>query len=1444
MYGQGNYAPQFANASQRPMPPPQEQHRGFVPPPFPQRPPLQSLQLIQQAGPPHAGQPGPSPSAQAQARSIPPPMPQPGQPGLNMMSNPSQSYFHQNPISQGNQPTINSYPVSQQTSIYPSHMGTQNVHYAPPPIPPPVPPPTLGPSRTPPPPLSQPQQIFRHPVLPRPPPPPPQFTPLPQLPPARASLFRPLGVEWTSQSMTEKSNTVSLPSQLPPLPPSSPPPPPPPPPPSPPLPTSSPSPSPSVPPSSAPSISTGDLALQSYAGHNSCQTTHSDAADTVVIPLRTNDSRDEGVKGSLVYDGSASGHAPFDLPPPPPEARDEKTNGNMNSVNFGAETCSPDDSDIDMEDDITQFDKDQLGFNSAEEQKHDWFSAGNEFEMGKQDAMQGSRVDQVEAQRSPVVKSRADVIIKSEKSPDQILTDSPFRMIQNYASDDSLEDDIVPCKDFDGIAALELNKSGATTSHGDTVRGSLKSETSSEVHLEHSESNQQCESTALKNEVKHVVAGEILSRKGDEFSGENAKAEAASTMSFDSSASFDIVSDTGKDPKEDKSTSVKVDEFGRLVRDNVSESESDDSDKKRRHRRGRSTSSSQSPQHRRRRRTPLRRKERRSRSRSWSPRKRRSRSRSPFRHSGVLDVDRQRRGRAKMPECFDFLKGKCYRGASCRYLHHDSDKYDGSRHARSKQRYSEAPQSLRNSESDKEYKHIMVRSPLKDKVMVSSSSPHNDMFPHEPAAAESTIAHELRKTDMVKNAIQPSLLGKDDKPNNYNGEKLGTSGEVNAGLFSQLLVQEAPCDPASPLLENVKYQKTSVASFKDEAVHHALPDISAQEHHVVDFNDDIDRSAASNLAVLQTCLPEPSQLPVSEPYSSKISNEASIQENPLASGSSSAVLEHHFSQPPPPPPLQPSHGVDAPQALDSLRVHTSLASTVDDFHLQSSPVEFSVPYQAHLFNQQFYPVPPNQLWSTGPPYVMDSTIPGTTSQFQQGNLPVMNELARPVTSELPGHSQVKGLQHHSYSSLQDPLQPPLHEVLHNKPLHASSILTQQFGGPSFSRDDSYAHLPSHGTLLPSLFPPGNTMSQSTLFHEDMAVGKLQSLASDNRPANEVLKSTVLGHLHYQQQQPLHGLQHSAPDKIPSHLADPLTFSRYPADVLNRNQPSSFSDIGGSRITSRYNPYASTFDQPLNSNFSSRGFRLDGDSYSRNYDAPYGSVASVEGQGLRNFGLKHIVSSPNSIPAVGQALPKSGGDQYDPFEPGSESSKKQVPRQNHAADNTDIMIKLSGSHKPLDMLENKKGKEDKDAAATISMENDEFGETADAEVGVVENGSTSNHRSTSNHDDEVDVSAGEIEIDQVKSKDKSMKSKDSRSMKLFKAELANFVKEVLKPSWRQGNMSKEAFKTIVKKTVDKVSSAMKNHRMPKSKEKISLYIDSSHRKLTQLVEGYVNKYAKA
>lgn len=176
-------------------------------------------------------------------------------------------------------------------------------------------------------------------------------------------------------------------------------------------------------------------------------------------------------------------------------------------------------------------------------------------------------------------------------------------------------------------------------------------------------------------------------------------------------------------------------------------------------------------------------------------------------------------------------------------------------------------------------------------------------------------------------------------------------------------------------------------------------------------------------------------------------------------------------------------------------------------------------------------------------------------------------------------------------------------------------------------------------------------------------------------------------------------------------------------------------------------------------------------------------------------------------------------------------------------------KIGSSSRVLDVEENNKHK-DGATSAFKEIEVDNVAEAAmDAEVGAVENGSPVLEEEVKNwspgHPLELATGgAGEIEIDQGHTTAKSKKSKDSRSMKLFRAALAEFVKDMLKPSWREGNMSKEAFKTIVKKAVDKVAGAMQNHQIPKSRVKIDQYVASSEGKLSKLVKGYMNKYVRA
>ncbi|RZC69401.1 hypothetical protein C5167_032491, partial [Papaver somniferum] len=88
-----------------------------------------------------------------------------------------------------------------------------------------------------------------------------------------------------------------------------------------------------------------------------------------------------------------------------------------------------------------------------------------------------------------------------------------------------------------------------------------------------------------------------------------------------------------------------------------------------------------------------------------------------------------------------------------------------------------------------------------------------------------------------------------------------------------------------------------------------------------------------------------------------------------------------------------------------------------------------------------------------------------------------------------------------------------------------------------------------------------------------------------------------------------------------------------------------------------------------------------------------------------------------------------------------------------------------------------------------------------------------------------------------------KSKDPKGMRVFKFALVQFVKEILKPTWKEGQMSKEAHKTIVKKVVDKVTSTIQAAQIPQTQEKTDQYLSYSKPKLTKLVQAYVEKHSK-
>lgn len=104
-------------------------------------------------------------------------------------------------------------------------------------------------------------------------------------------------------------------------------------------------------------------------------------------------------------------------------------------------------------------------------------------------------------------------------------------------------------------------------------------------------------------------------------------------------------------------------------------------------------------------------------------------------------------------------------------------------------------------------------------------------------------------------------------------------------------------------------------------------------------------------------------------------------------------------------------------------------------------------------------------------------------------------------------------------------------------------------------------------------------------------------------------------------------------------------------------------------------------------------------------------------------------------------------------------------------------------------------------------------------------------------------SGEVGLDQQAAESTEKHAKENHGLKLLKAAIADYVKEVLNPAWKEGNMSKEAFKSIVKKVVDKVCLSLQAHQIPKSQENVDQYMAQSQGKIAKLVQGYVDRLKK-
>ncbi|PIN07625.1 Transcription factor Abd-B, contains HOX domain [Handroanthus impetiginosus] len=854
------------------------------------------------------------------------------------------------------------------------------------------------------------------------------------------------------------------------------------------------------------------------------------------------------------------------------------------------------------------------------------------------------------------------------------------------------------------------------------------------------------------------------------------------------------------------STKLNVDEFGRLVREGVSDSEtSDSSHYTRRHsrrarKRSRSQSRSRSPHDRRRRWSPWRRKERHGRSRSSSPKRRRSRSRSPLlRRQSGYSGDKLRREKGQLQECFDFLRGKCYRGATCRYSHHESGKSERLRYNRGKQQYRDTSPALRGP--DYHESKFLPDKEVKDMGLILPQGMPD--LREGKDAKERPVDSTTHSPDKLNSLKSGSRLVADGVASSNSGYCAHVTSRKESSFFS-----ESPAKDSDKIPQSFDQQSKRMDVQAKEATSAHLP----AEKPDATQGPTIQMSSVGS--------------PTTKPYSTGAPSQ-SVEQLPPSTGD-------HPSQLAPPFPSVNNAPFAQPRNQDY-----NLMPPTAQFH--STPDNYS-PYQAPVaYQHSHFPGPSNSLSSSfvpppAPPYshLSMNVTTGERSIPSQH----MRQLLLPPRDGVPSYASMRVQpaelsnqsltgQNQSYPLAQESDQMVhINDSFGSSSLHASNLMSRR-GDPRIMREDRL------GQLVQGMHPVQS-------FAQAQPNSAMQSLPKERHGSlgGGLPSDSTSTHGHPCFQQASHGPQHSGACGLSAELDEPgsSSMSRITPDFPEKNHPY-LRDFVESTISNHFNPYASTFDLPLSSKFSSNALIQENDkTIHPKYGTPVG-LSSVSVDAEKNGGIGSRKSLHPGLPAESESVvPRPGGDQYDPLfdsiEPASNSFSKADHEKHETTGDSDNMMKFRGSGRALDTKH-----EGAAASTNNSLENEEYGETADAEVGAVLNASPSNP------DDATDMNAGEIEIDQVKASGKKKKSKDSRSMKLFKVSIATFVKEVLKPSWRQGNMSKEAFKTIVKKTVDKVSGAMKGHHVPKSQAKINHYIDSSRGKLTKLVMGYVDKYVK-
>ncbi|XP_024516086.1 pollen-specific leucine-rich repeat extensin-like protein 1 [Selaginella moellendorffii] len=192
-----------------------------------------------------------------------------------------------------------------------------------------------------------------------------------------------------------------------------------------------------------------------------------------------------------------------------------------------------------------------------------------------------------------------------------------------------------------------------------------------------------------------------------------------------------------------------------------------------------------------------------------------------------------------------------------------------------------------------------------------------------------------------------------------------------------------------------------------------------------------------------------------------------------------------------------------------------------------------------------------------------------------------------------------------------------------------------------------------------------------------------------------------------------------------------------------------------------------------------------------------------------------------VPAIFlRQQPGVSAEKYDPLQPTSSSN--------------DVEMEVEGGSSPK-------------AAAAVAVAADEEPEVVNSKLEVAEAGSkrSSEAAATSKEKDhkEKDHHKEEDGDEDGERLQKERSEKDGRALKVVRNTVAEFVKELLNPKWRDGVLSKDDFKVIAQKAVNKVVGNLQGSQIPKGTERVDRFMASSKDKIVKLVQEYVEKHTK-